>query len=303
VQHQLGDVAERHFRLGLVGLDDQDLAGLGDACARLLHIERQGGIGRGVERARRKPALEEAHLVGKADAGERASCAFRAVDQRRRQPAGGGREPKLGDRSARARAQLLVERDAHALARAGIPDGAFGDPVAGILEDERLGADLYPLGFVGAFGDVRPLALLGVDRRDGAIVALDQIHLGNDAEPLGAERHRARRKIRCLVDVACGRQPAAAGIDAHMRAAALLGIAGIGPFGIHPLEKGQPRAVDMLVDHAHRHQRRLAGGGRRGKLERELGGGSRRDELVGRRGRHTRHTPGQGTCMVISTGK
>jgi hypothetical protein len=95
VQNELGDVAERHLGLLLLSLDDQHFARFRHPRARLLHIERERGAGRGVERARREPALKEAHLVGQANACERALDAFRAVDERRRQAPGSGREAKL----------------------------------------------------------------------------------------------------------------------------------------------------------------------------------------------------------------
>ena len=58
------------------------------------------------------------------------------------------------------------------------------NPVAGILKDQCLRADLHALRLVGALGDMRTLALLRVDRRDGPVLALYEIHPCNDAEPL-----------------------------------------------------------------------------------------------------------------------
>jgi hypothetical protein len=76
---------------------------------------------------------------------------------------------------------------------------------------------------------VRALAFLGVDRGDSAILALDEVHLRNDAERLRGERHRTGSEIRLVIDLGGRRQLAAAGIDPHMRAPALLGVTGIGP--------------------------------------------------------------------------
>ncbi len=120
-----------------------------------------------------------------------------------------------------------------------------------------MGADLHAFGFIGPLGDMRALALLGVDRSDRAVLALDEIHLGDDAEPIGGERHRAGDEIRLVVDLSRRRQLAAAGIDAHMRAPAFLGVAGICPLRIDPFEKSEARTVDVLVDHTHRHERGL----------------------------------------------
>jgi len=127
---------------------------------RLLHIERQRRIGRRIERdaapdrAGRRPPRRQA------DAGERAFGAFRAVDERRRQPAGGRGKAQIRDGLARFRAQRIVERDAHA-ARAS-RHTRWRRPSRGsrVFEDERLGADLHALGVVGAFGDMGALALL-----------------------------------------------------------------------------------------------------------------------------------------------
>jgi hypothetical protein len=141
---------------------------------------------------------------------------------------------------------------------------------------------------------MRALAFLGVDRSDAAVLALDQIHLGDDAELLGGKCHSAGGEVRLRIGLIRRRQAAAAGIDTHMRAPALLGIAGIGPLAIHPFEEGEPRAIDVFVDHARRQQRRLGGGGRRGELEHELGlprrGELRRDDIRSG-GRHTLQSP------------
>ena len=59
-------------------------------------------------------------------------------------------------------------------------------------------------------------------------------------------------------------------IDARMAAPALDRVAGVGPFGLGPHQVGQPRAVDELVDHPRRHQRRLRGDRRGGEGEGEL---------------------------------
>src|SRR5581483_4871881 len=104
--------------------------------------------------------------------------------ERRRQTARGGGKAQLRDRGAGLRPQRLVEGDTHALARAAVPNCALGDSVAGILEDKRLCTHLHALGLVGALGHVRALALFGIDWRDRAVLAVDEIDFGNDAEPL-----------------------------------------------------------------------------------------------------------------------
>jgi hypothetical protein len=90
MKHEFGYIADRYFSLLLLALDNERFARFGHARTGLLHIERQRNVCRGVERSRRQPAAEEGHLVGQAHAGERTLRAFRAVDQRWRQPARGG---------------------------------------------------------------------------------------------------------------------------------------------------------------------------------------------------------------------
>jgi hypothetical protein len=160
----------------------------------------------------------------------------------------------------------------------------LADLVAGIFQDERLRADLHPLGLIGALRDMRPLAFLRIDRRDAAVLALDQIDCGDDAEPLGGQLHRAGDEVRPLVDFIGRWQAAAAAIDAHMRAPPFLGVGGIRPLAIDPFEKGKARAVDPLVDHAHRHWRRVGRRRRGGKFESQLTGGRR--PCLERRGLH-----------------
>jgi hypothetical protein len=151
-----------------------------------------------------------------------------------------------------------------------------------------LGADLDALGLIGPFRDVRPLAFLGVDGSDGAVLALYQIHLGDDAESLGAEHHRARGEVGLLLYIFRLRHPAAPGVDARMGATALLGVAGVRPFPIDPFEKRKAGAINVFVDHAHRHERRLAVGRRGGKLEGELC--LRKGSGLGQRGLWEGHT-------------
>src|SRR4051812_33230883 len=82
------------------------------------------------------------------------------------------RPPAADSKSPRGRGpQFFVERNAHPLARSRKPDRTLMDPVAGLFEDQRLRADLHALRLVGPFGDMRTLALLGVDGRDGTVLA------------------------------------------------------------------------------------------------------------------------------------
>ena len=57
---------------------------------------------------------------------------------------------------------------------------------------------------------MRPLALLGIDRGDGAVLAFDEIHPGDDAERFRAERDRAGGEIRLVFGLIGSGQLAAA---------------------------------------------------------------------------------------------
>ena len=56
-----------------------------------------------------------------------------------------------------------------------------------------------------------------------------------------------------------GQLPAVA-VDAPVRVASFDGIGGFDPLALDPLQVGQARAIDELVDHARRHERRRIGG-------------------------------------------
>jgi hypothetical protein len=99
---------------------------------------------------------------------------------------------------------------------------------------------------------VRPPAALIVDRLDRAVLALDQIELGNQAEPLGGKRHRARVDAILLADLlGLGQRPRSA-VDPAMHPTTLDGVGRIRPFPLHPFEVRQPRTILKLVDHSRR---------------------------------------------------
>ena len=128
-------------------------------------------------------SLEEIDLVGEADPDQRAARALGAVPQGRRHLAPRGDEPKTVDGRERHGPQFLIELDAHPLARSGEIEDARLAPIAVLLEDHPLHAELHAFGVVGPLTDMRSLAALVVHRRDHIPFALDQIELRDEPEP------------------------------------------------------------------------------------------------------------------------
>ena len=156
--------------------------------------------------------------------------------------------------------ELVVERHPHPFAAPDEIEHALVARVAVLAQQESLHAELHPLGVVGAALDVRALAALVVDRRHAAAVRLDQVHAGNQAQALGGQRDRPRVQLLGLVDVGRRRQLAAVAVDAPVRVASFDGVGRLDPLALDPLQVGQARAVDELVDHARRHEWRRVGG-------------------------------------------
>ena len=118
--------------------------------------------------------------------------------------------------------------------------------------------------------DMRALAALVIDRRHHAVLGLGDIELGDDAERGGGERHRpaddlvARRRFFGLERLR-RRQRRVGLVDAGVNPMALGRVAGLRPFALRPHEIGEPRAIDELVDHPRRDQRRVADAGGAGR--------------------------------------
>ena len=218
---------------------------------------------------------QRANLVRQTDRHQRAARAFRTVLERRRDSALRDGQAQLADRRPRRRPQRLVQRDAHALAALGVIDGAFLDAVAVLFEQQRLKADLDALRLVDALRDMRTLAALVIDRRHHAILGLRDIELGDDAQRRRGERQRpaddlvARRRFAGLERLR-RRQRRAGLVDAGVNAMAFDRVARLRPFALRPHEIGEPRAIDELVHHPRRNQRRIARRRRRGEMEFEL---------------------------------
>ena len=164
----------------------------------------------------------------------------------------------------------LVQRDAHALAALGVIDGAFLDAVAVLLEQQRLEADLDALRLVDALRDMRALAALVVDRRHNAILRFGDIELGDDAQRRRGKRQRpadnlvARQRFAGLQRLR-RRKRRAGPVDAGVNAIALDRVTRLRPLALRPHEIGKPRAIDELVHHPRRNERRIAADRRRGR--------------------------------------
>jgi hypothetical protein len=194
---------------------------------------------------------------------------FGLSSERRRNAAAGGDETQPVDGGERLRAQRLVEAHPDALAALAEIKRALVAAIAVVFEDETLNAELDQFGLVGAGRHVRALAALVVDRLYGTVLALDQIEFGDQPEPLGGQRHRARMDAILLADLLRLGQCPGPPIDAAMHPASLHRVGRVRPFALHPFEIREPRAILELVDHPRR-EIRLIRPQRRGR-EGELG--------------------------------
>src|SRR5579875_405591 len=99
-KHELGDLVESdRLILFTFALHDEGEILLGDAGARLLHIERQSGRSGGRRRARDRGRSEPIDLVWQAYGQERTARAFRRMLERGRQTAARNGEPQSGSRA------------------------------------------------------------------------------------------------------------------------------------------------------------------------------------------------------------
>ena len=229
--------------------------------ARCLNVQRQGRVVGGIEGPRRLLVLEEVDLVGKADPGQGTPRTLGGVLQWRRAFPSLGRVSQPGNRVERPSPEVGVEFDPNTLTASREPQRALGDIVTGIFEDQRLGADLDALRLVGAVLGMWPLPALEVHRNYATTLALDYVHLGDDAEPLG--RHRDGSGLEgpgVFRLVFTGRRQAARGnVHPGVNTATIFRISGVRPLPVHPLQVGEARAVHPLVHHAHGHQRDFRG--------------------------------------------
>ncbi len=253
----------------VLDLDEEVLGFLADPGARLLHVDRQPLLARDRDRPRRHGTLdEEGDLVGQADPDQRAARAFGAVLERWRDPPRECEEPQAVDGGARQGAQLLVEHHPHAFAALGEPEEALLDAVSRLLEQERLDAELDALRLVRTRLDVRTAAALDVDGRDLAVLDLDEIASGDEAQAVGAELQRTDGEGRGFgVELLGVRDRAGWSVAPPVADAAFDRVGRVGPLLLDPHQVGEPRTVDELVDHPRRQGRHVVGQGWRRKRQ------------------------------------
>ncbi len=123
-------------------------------------------------------------------------------------------------------------------------------------QQEALRTDLNALRLVRALLDVRSFALLHVHRLDAVFIDLNQVDLRDQSQPRIRQLDRAhllhegagagRRLVSAL---ALGTDPIPRPIHGGMAHDAFHRVGAVGELPVHPLEDGQPRAVDELVQH------------------------------------------------------
>lgn len=128
---------------------------------------------------------EVINLIGQADPEQRATRAFRAVIEWRRDAATNGDKAQPVNCGKCLRTQCVVETHADALAALAEIEGTLAAAIAIVFEHEPLDTELDELGLIGASRHMRPPTALVIDRLDRAVLPLDQIELGDQAKPLG----------------------------------------------------------------------------------------------------------------------
>ena len=102
--------------------------------------------------------------------------------------------------------------------------------------------------------DMRALAALVVHRPNFAVLALDEVDLGDEVQLLGRQLYRPRNpQVRCVV-IRLG-QCAALLVNPTVHMASFHGVRRTLPLLLHPLEIGETRAVDELVENPRRDER------------------------------------------------
>jgi len=124
--------------------------------------------------------------------------------------------------------------------------------IAVLGEYQSLDAELHAFRIVGPLGDMGPLASLVVDGGDHIAFALDQVHLRDQAQPVGRQGDGAGVIALFLLGAARLGQVAGGTVHAAVAVAALHRVSRIRPLGLDPFQIGEPRAVLVLVDHARR---------------------------------------------------
>lgn len=156
--------------------------------------------------------------------------------------------------------QELVLRVGAVLRRLSAPAVSSGSvvvagPLPVVPQEQPLEAELHALRVVGVCLGVGDRAVLVVNRGGTRAVELHQIDARDHAEIRRGERERARSGRPLDVgDPGFGDLGRGLGIHPAMREAALDRVEVVVPLALDPLKVGEPRAVDVLVDHAGREE-------------------------------------------------
>jgi hypothetical protein len=227
---------------------------------------------------------ERACLIGQADTDERATHAFRAVDERWRDAARAGHSPRLSDGRERGCNERLVDGDAHALSSLVVVDDRLVACVAVVAKDERLHAHLNGIGRPRL---ERPVAvawraMLVVDRRYSRAFTFDQIDDGRQTVLVARQRDRTRMNL-LVFGLVCRRHRLGLLSQRLVAQRPLDRVVAVGEDAFDPFVEEQSRAIDELVEHPRRQVLRQVNGSpktrfRRDRAQRE--GQPRRSRLA-----------------------
>lgn len=203
--------------------------------------------------------------------------AAHVIHQWRRHPAGGSEGPGFGKGVAHQREERIVEQDWHAAAVGRVKDGGGGDARAVLAEEQGVGGELRGVVLLGqkrAVVGAQGGAFFVIHEFEAVGAALDDVDHADEAE-------RDAFDLEAAHAGAFG-QAGAEGLGFLLvEARGLVGLAvgggaggGVGVFlkeVFDPLEVEETRAIEVVVQPPHRHQReriavgreRVGGGGRR----------------------------------------
>ena len=192
----------------------------------------------------------EVRLVRQADANERASRAFGAIDERRRRVRPRGCFPELLHQLKRVGNQRIVKLNCCPLATLSKVELAFRTLVPVVLQQQADGAYLDLLGHPRR-AVLGWLASLHLNRHDPAVTLLNDVGLSDQTESVGTQLDGSCFLERRILDCA---HSAAARIDHAVDIETLDRVLIVLEPGLHPLQKKEPRTVLELIYHPSRHE-------------------------------------------------
>jgi hypothetical protein len=178
---------------------------------------------------------------------QRASAAFRAVDERRRDRALLSNCAGARHGGSRLRDEAVVDLYIDVGARRGVVDAADVATVAVLAQQQRRYAKLDALRIVDATRNGRLLATFEVYWHDAVALRLDDVDLRDNSEAFRCQIDGSRR-LSHLHDVL--RKLAGRTINAPMHAFAVDGIVRRRELPLDVFEPKKARTIDELVDHS-----------------------------------------------------